>query len=87
MSELTEIFSENLCDFEKPMKEASNQELSHWRQQFIKHPMRGLLGMEIRKMIREQTKNLETVEPENLKKIQGKIEGLRMVHGLLQKTN
>jgi len=84
---LIEVFAEPLCDFEKPVKEASDQELAHWRTQFRNHPMRGMLAMEIRRFIREQQKTLEIVEPENLKKVQGKIEGLRMVHGLLQRES
>lgn len=82
---LIPAFEEYLFPFEKNAKDASTHEVETWRRNFRENPMRGFLGMEIRRLIREQHKNLETVEPENLKKIQGKIEGLRMAHGLLQR--
>lgn len=69
--------------FEVAVASMPSTEKSQWLKKFEDNPVRGIFALELRKMIREQQITLETVDPDDVKKVQGVLKGLRMTHALL----
>lgn len=76
---------EGFAPYEKAALEMSPSERGRWTAEFLKHPMRGILAIELKKAMQEKRLSLENIEAEDLKEAQGIIKGLKVAHGILQR--